>query len=322
MVKTDKCCYITDCIATEGYDWNYHRSVLKDILFDGEKPTTTFCPNWLMIKQYPQTIQQFEKVPAVNRRYELNDNELASEKLPNIIKYEDKDNFDENIFYLYEYKEDKQEPILVDVEHEIKIIMEVKNFELPSVINYKAIKKDFISDKEFEITNQDVKHQLFDKIIFPEIMLHTRPASLSSYQVYCLVRQYVKDNIDNKVARITSDYDFCFTVKKIIPLLEPETISYQNIFARTKRERSKIHYKTHSFKEVTIFEMTHAQSKYQGYTVINPIYADNELELKNKIDEFLYNLITIINRPLELCSNCNGTGYMGEIKKFNQKDVV
>jgi len=322
MVKTNIGCFITDCIAISGYDYSYHKSKLKDLFFDGEKPESTFYPNWLKIKKYPLSIQQIQTPPSINRRYELKDKDLSSEKLPLIIKEKDYDNYDEGIFSLYLYKRDEQEPILVDVEYEIQIVMEVDNFELPPVINYKAIKKESFSDKKFNITNTDIKHQLFDKMIFPEVMLHTRPCSISSQNLYSLVRQYIKDNIDTKVAKITSDYDFCFTVKKIIPLLEPETVSYTNIFAKTKKERNKIQYSTKSFKEIQIFEMTHAQSKYRDYTVIEPIHADNELELKNKIDEFLSNLIEIINKQMHLCPKCNGTGYIDEVKKINQKDLV
>ena len=218
MVKTDKGCFITDCMAIDGYDHNYHRSKLKDLFFDGEKPESTFYPNWLKIKQYPSTIQKMQTPPSINRRYELKDKDLASEKLPLVIMEEEYDNYDEDIFSLYAYKKDEQEPILVNVECNIQIVMEVDNFELPPVINYKAIKRCSYSDEEFTIINTDVKHQLFDKMVFPEIMLHTRPCSISSQNLYCLVRQYIKDNIDTKMAKITSDYDFCFTVKKIIPL--------------------------------------------------------------------------------------------------------
>jgi hypothetical protein len=62
--------------------------------------------------------------------------------------------------------------------------------------------------------------------------------------------------------------------------------------------------------------MTHDQSKYNNYTAIQPIYADNELELKNKIDEFLDSLITVINKPLSLCPYCKGTGYTEEITRI------
>jgi hypothetical protein len=311
MVKTDKGCFITDCTAISGYDWNYHQSKLENMFFDGEKPEPTFFANWVKIKKYPKTIQKLQTVPSINKRYELKDKELESNKLPLIIKHENMEN--ENILSLYEYKEDMQNAILVDVDCDIQIIMEVENFEVPPVINYKAIKRDSFSDKVFNITNKNIQHQLFDKIIFPEVMLHTRPCSISSQQLYCLVRQHIKENIDTKVARITSDYDFCFAVKKIIPLIEPQTVSYQNILARTKKERSKIVTKT--FKEIEIFEMTHDQIKYNNYTVINPIFANNETELKNKIDEFLNNLMEIINKPLQMCDKCGGSGYIEEIDK-------
>jgi len=68
--------------------------------------------------------------------------------------------------------------------------------------------------------------------------------------------------------------------------------------------------------------MTHDQKKYNNYTVINPIYADSEKELKNKIDEFLKLLIKIVNKPLEQCLNCNGTGYIDKIKLIKQDELI
>jgi hypothetical protein len=322
MVKTDNGCFITDCKAVSGYDWQYHRTKIDKIFFDGAYPSKTFSPNWLRISNYPTKIQELKQLPSINRRYELKDKNFASDKLPEVIKCEDRDNYDEDVFVLYNYKEDRQKPILIDVKCEINIVMEIENFSEPPVINYKAIKRDGWSDGEFQITNLSLDHQLFDKMIFPSIMLHSRPCSISSQNLYALVRQHIKDNIDNKFAKITSDYDFCFTVKKLVSLIEPENVSYHNLFARTKKERNKIHYAVNKFKEVQIFEMTHAQKRYENYTVIESIYADNEAELKNKIDEFLKNLMEIINKPLTMCLHCNGTGYTDEVKKINQEDLM
>lgn len=317
MVKTDKCCFISDCPVTEGYDWDYHRTKIDNIFFDGEKPQKTFSKNWLKIKQYPTTIQRLESKENINYRYEIDDVGLISDKLPLIILCNDKDNYSENIFSLYSYKSDPQEPELKDVKCKFDIVMEVNNFKISTEIKYDAVRKAFSSEKglttEYQITNENINHQLFDKMIFPEIMLHTRPCSISSQDLFNLVRQHIKTNIDNKVAKITSDYNFCFSVKKLIPLLEPETVSYTNMFARTKKERNKIKYSTKTFKEVDIFEMTHDRENYSGYTTIQPIFADSELELKNKIDEFLSNLMEIINKPLELCLHCKGTGYKDEM---------
>lgn len=57
-VQTNKGCFISDCTATGGYDYNYHRTALKDLLFDGKKPSDTYCMNWYYIEQYPTSIQK------------------------------------------------------------------------------------------------------------------------------------------------------------------------------------------------------------------------------------------------------------------------
>ena len=114
---------------------------------------------------------------------------------------------------------------------------------------------------------------------------------------------------------VTSNYAFCFEVKKLIPMIEPETIKYQNIFARTKRERNKIHTTVKRYEEKSIFEMTHEQEKYKGYTVIPEMCADSEAELKEKVDTWLESLIEIINKPLCQCPHCQGAGYVDKIEK-------
>ena len=314
MVKTDKVCYISDCDYLPGdYSYNYHRSQLTDILFDGKQPKETYLKNWLQIEKYPNKIQRYVNQPDINKRFELKNKEMESEKLPLIVKYKNKGDFDEDVIAnLYIPKSDKQEPVLQDVECEFNILFEIQNYELPPTIDYSVLKKVGWDEKKVKITNVNIKHQLLDKMIFPEIVLSSRPCSISSHDLYCIVRQYIKDNIDNKVARITSDYDFCFTVKKIVPLLEPVKFTYQNYFARTKRERSKIHHAVQKEKEITIFEMTHDQRKYESYPVLPGISAESEHELKEKIDTFLADLIKTINKPLELCEHCNGSGYKDE----------
>ena len=313
IVKTDKVCYISDCNALPGdYDYNYHRSQLTDIFFDGEKPKETYLKNWLQIKKYPTKMQKYVNRPDINKRYELKSIDLQSDKLPLVIKYEDKEKYDGSVIEsLYEFKSDKQEPVLEDVECEFNVLFEIENYEFPPVINYNVIKE--YNSSKVKVTNLDIEHQFIDKMIFPEIMLPSRPCSISSKNFYDIVRQYVINNIDTKVARITSNYDFCFTVKKIIPLIEPESFTYQKYFARTKKERSKIHYAIKETKEVEIFEMTHDQQKYQSYTVLQGLFAQNEHELKEKIDTFLSDLIETINKPLKLCPHCNGSGYEEQV---------
>lgn len=323
LVKTDSVCFITDCKKTSGYDYDYHRSRIDKLLFDGKLPSETFAKNWYQIDKYPTLIHRKITGERTNERYEIIDKDMISKKLPEIITMSESGNYEYEVrdkFYTYKYDTLPERKENIDVE--INIVLEVDNFIAAPTINYKGIRRWNYKDAPYEITNVDIQHQWLDKLIFPEVLLPSRPCSLSSKQVYDITRQYVRDNINGSKAKITSDYDFCFAVKKIVPLIEPETITYQNIFAKTKKERNKIRYSTKKFNELEIFEMTHDQDRYQSYTVIKPIYGDNEEDLKNKTDEWLSTLIEIINKPLNICHHCNGNGYLDDVKRIKQDEIL
>ena len=318
LIKTDKGCFISDCYATHGYDYNYHQSKIKELYFNGEQPYATYKGNWYYVKEYPEKIQTLVCGQRINERYELKNQELESEKLPLIIGYKDKDKYDNDVIdSLYSYKFDRASDYFKDVEYEIEEILDIENYTFPPQIEYKGIHKVNWNEETYKIKNCDVKHQLIDEIIYPEVMLHNRPCEFTSKQMYDITRQYILENIDNKVAKITSNYNFCFTVCKIIPLLEPETITYQNIFARTKRERSKVRTTIKKYEEKKIFEMTDVQERYKGYPVIPKVVANSETELKEKVDTWLAGLIEIINKPLCTCPTCSGNGYIDEIARVD-----
>lgn len=321
VIKANKVWFVQD---KERDRWKREYNI-EGLLLNSEKPKATFSKEWYQIEKPKNDILKIEhevKGEAINRRYEIKDKEFISEKLPEIINYEDREKYyDEDyegykiLDNFYDYKYDTAPDKIEEIETEINILLELEDYKFPTPFEFKAIHRWNYGDDTYAITRESISHQNLDKIIFPEIMLPSRPCSLSSKQMYDITRQYIKDNIDTKVAKITSDYDFCFAVKKIVPLLEPETFTYQNIFARTKRERAKIHYSTKEYKEVEIYQMTHKQENYRGYTAIEPLFANSEDELKEKVDKWLKELINIINKPLELCPHCNGTGYKDEIIK-------
>ncbi len=316
VVKTDKGCFISDCFATSGYDYNYHKSVIGRLLFNGKLPTATYYPNWYYIEGYPTLIQIEKEGNAINKRYELNNKSIATDKMPEIIPYEKKEDYNYDVIEnLYSFKYDREPNYLEEYPCEIQEVCEVDNYTFPPQIEYKGIHKWNYSDTPYTIKNADVQHQMLDKMIFPAVLLHESPCKFTSKQMYDITRQYILEHIDNSVAKITSNYDFCFTVRKLIPLIEPETISYKNIFARTKRERNKIHTSIKKYEEKDIFEMTYSPENYRGYTAIPEMCAKSESELKEKVDKWLDGLIEIINKPLCQCPECNGTGYVGDIEK-------
>jgi hypothetical protein len=314
LVKTPECCFITDCLKNSGYDYEYHRFTIQDLYFDGEKPETTFAKNWLRIKHVPKLVERQAANEYVNRRYELKDQELESEKLPRVIPYEEKDGFSGDIIEtLYRYQQDALPLRMEPVDVEIQTILTMEDYVEPS-FKQDAIGNWNYADRVYSITSANLGHQLLDKVIFPELCLAHRPCSLSSQQVYEITRQYVLSHIDTSVAEITSNYDFCFDISKLVPKVEPETITYQNILGRTKREREKVRTAVRSYSKYKIFQMTYSPRNYDRYTPIPAMYANSEEELKEKIDEWLETLMSIINAPIKECSACKGTGLCGEIE--------
>jgi hypothetical protein len=321
-VKTDKGCFISDCKATSGYDYQYHQPKIDKMFFNGKKPTGTYYPNWFYVEEYHTTIQREVRGACVNRRYELVDTTLQSNKMPLVIPCEDREKYNEAVFNLYKYIYDQEPDYMEDVECNIQVVCEIDNYNFPPKFEYKAIEKAGWNERQYTITNANVQHQMLDKMIFPPVLLHERPCKFTSKQMYDMTRQYILTHIDNSVATVTSNYNFCFEVKKLIPLIEPETIKYQNIFGRTKRERNKIHTTIKKYEEKSIFEMTHEQERYKGYSVIPEMFANSEAELKEKVDTWLEGLMEIINKPLCQCPHCQGTGYIDDIKKegFSYKE--
>lgn len=320
VVKTDGACFITDCMAKSGYDYNYHHSKLKDLYFDGELPKPSFKANWLVIPHFPQRIERKVAGAVINKRQEIRDTEMISAKLPPVIYYPlppemvDGDG-DFRYAALYEYNYDREPDHYEDVEIEWDLVIEVEDFQMPPKIELTGIHKWNYTTVPYTIKNDSVRHQKLDEMIFPEVLLHNRPCSFTSKTVYDITRQYVIENIDHSVAEITSNYDFCFEVQKKIPLHTPEKITYQNLFARTKRERNKLHTTIKEYRKHTVFEMTNLVDKYRDYTPIPDMFAENEAALEKKMHEWLTGLMAEINRPICECPHCCGRGIVDKIEK-------
>jgi len=158
--------------------------------------------------------------------------------------------------------------------------------------------------------------------MFPSILLPETPCIMSSEQMYKIVRQHIKQHINYDYAKITSDYDFCFTVKKKINLAEPFTQQWEVTKNNGKSYRPPRYDRRYvSVREVEIFEMTYAPKYYQGYTAIPSIEANNEDELKLKIDNICNEIIKVINEPFVDCPHCKGMGVISK-DKINVKEIV
>ena len=315
-IKTDNGYYIIE----DGLN-DYSSSNIYNYLFDGENPKSTYLKNWYLIDFALEKIEKMVNQPNINYRYELIDKKLSG-TFPELLTREEfcywgKGSFDSDHWVIKDewrdkkslYKEisDKQDPKPESMKFKFNIILEIDNIKEYAGLSYSVPKTRWEKDGKINITDKNIEHQTIDKIVFPEPVLTSKPSKFSSEDSYKIIREYVKQHINMKVAEITSDYDFCFTVKKRIKIKN-------NLITKTKDE----------YRVINIFEMTHSPNNYKGYTPIKGFVGKNHEDLKKNIDTYLNNLIEVINEPLIECSNCRGTGVINikKIKTNPEKKVT
>lgn len=295
---------------SDGFDGYGTKIPIYSLYFDGEKPKTTYKENWYSLTKKPTKIERIIK-KRVNERYVLDDYAMECDKFPKEIKLDDVDKYPYDVHDYYSRKYDNQFDEFEDITDEFYIhnLMFVDNLKMPDEWRYDARDESGWTKRDINIGLKNVTYSLIDKIVFPNILHHTRPCKMTGDKLYEILREYVKDNINNDYAKIESDYAFVFEVKKRVKLKEPETISYTNPFARTKKEKNKIHYKTKTHETFTILSVSPKHGE-RG-TLIKPIFGKNTDDLKNNIDKWLKSIIEVINSPVEICPHCAGTGHTG-----------
>lgn len=280
---------------------------------------------WVFLKDVHSIDSIEEKVAAKNTKigYELKIASLESPEIPltlsvaDVNEFTDDDGDDEWRFYsdyqalykpVYETSPEAWKP----VDYELCLLREIQvdNYEAPQKMavtmtegNYGG--KPFTYDLSSVVTYSDI-----EQMLTPEFMLHERPCSLSSQQVYKIVRNHIKNNIVNTVAEITSDYDFCFTVKRKVAV-KP----YVKKNEQLKNNGKSYHPPRFSSQSIThnsveIFEMTDAKAKYGKYSVIQGWEANSLRDMKEQMERYLQELMDEINKPVAQCTHCNGTGHV------------
>jgi len=335
VVKTPSKTFLSDRTDMKSYNSG---SSLKHMVINDEAPKQSFLEDWYFVKGELESLKTMESQSPINKRYDLKDPSMASDKFPSTItkeeavlgRDEDYDNIYSDIFKdiqsLYEYKEDAQESIIVDVEFEIVETMEFSELEESTGFSYLVQKTQWRHEGFRDLTEKEVRNQVLDRLVFPTIALPSRPCMLTSLQSYNIVRKHIQDNIDSKHAVITSDYDFCFTVKKKVKLSEQREwrVDVNNSIFQKRKRKSKWEKRYVNDREVEIFEMTHSPEGYCGYTPLPGFRGKTHNDLKKVIDEFLSELMAVINEPIEECKKCKGEGVqkIGKVKMDDDNKAV
>lgn len=305
--------------------YSYH--IFNGLIINGITESDTIKTNgYAQLASEVVSVQQKIQPTKKVLHYTLKDNELESSKLPLIVKhYRDEDSEEtklqgvEGYEALYEPVFEETEAKLMDVPF-VVINMGEYTIENPRNIKERKIKMKPVNDNwnnkavEEELSKVVVYDDIV-KLLTPEFALAQSPCKLTSHQMYRIVRQYLLENLDMKENVITSNYDFCFTVKKRVhtkPFITPE--SY--LVGRNKWKSKQV---TKNEKQVEVFEMTYSGYKgnggYDGYTCIPELHGDNLQDLSDKLDEYLYDLVYVLNKKVHECGCCNGTGHIVEKAK-------
>lgn len=290
--------------------------------------------SWWFLKDV-QTIETYELLKAganIQTGFVLKISSIASDEIPLELSMDDVKPYcdDEgdtvwanysDYYALYKPVHVKTEDVWVAEEFTVTTlrVLQVDSFEAPIKMEVKQTHDNYGGKPHTVDLASIVTYEDIERLLTPEFLLHERPCTLSSSQMYSIVRRHIKDNIDAKYATITSDYDFCFTVKRKVAI--KPFVNKTEIKTARGRSYSQPKFKTQSVqhKEVEIFEMTTQQKPYNSYTPISSYSANSLKEMQEFIQSYLAALMEEINKPVQECQHCGGTGHLIE-GKINTND--
>ena len=314
VIQTNRCAFI-----------RLKSGSFSGVTFDGKTPESTHFSRdgWLKLDVLakPGKVLRRVAIPLGNPRFELIDITNKTKKTPARMECCDvavNDGGDwlwlekyKEIKHLYHLVYDPQQYDCVAVELEWNVIQVVPSLEEYQEFGY-IVQYDrggWQSEGTRRIGPNEVEYVVLDRILYPDILLPTRNCSLTSSQSYEIIRKHVQIHLNRAAAEITSDYDFCFTVKKSIKLAKPYTTRYEH---KKNNGRSysppRLKQTLHTIRTVEVFEMTKAEKPWQNYTPIPPFKGENLNALKANIDRYLDELMAYLNEPLVDCKCCGGAG--------------
>ncbi|WP_345806218.1 hypothetical protein [Bacillus subtilis] len=284
-IKTNNCFLVSDNIESK----RYFNSQLDELLFDGKRATETYKSDWFKLDKEPSVIEKQMPAKKINHRYELKEGFQETDLTPQVI----------NVSYIDEESE----------YYEVKGLYELKFEEVPQQNEKIEFEMNVIEEIDGELKlqshNFNLNYNLLDRIQTHPMLLETKPCYLSHEESYKIIRNHIKANINPKFARITSDYDFCLTVVKVLELYKPHEYIV-DLNAMYKRRKPKLEKRFQTKREVEIYNV--APKAYQSYPIVEPFSGKDVEDLKSNIKKFLDDLMAKINEPLVECKCCKGRG--------------
>lgn len=291
---------------------------IKDALgfvFDGEKPIQSWKRDWFKVKSVDNVKKVIPEVKTV-KGYILSDEYVSTEAMPKNVS---KDFFGEEywghkLYSLYNPEYEVTPETTEDIDYEVNVVAEIEGELVQHTIKFPVYGRyPNLDGKNWSVTNDRLKLGLLDEIITPDILQQERPCELSSEDSYKIIRTHIKDNIDPKVASITSDYEFCLTVEKRIPLAEKESYTVDEnftLFGRKRKPKFVTKYKVERKTPIYKIAPKIKGRVYEGYPEAPIFRGENAKNLEENIKDYLEEIMKEINKPIKDCPTCKGEGIL------------
>ena len=309
--------------------WSYQNLQALNIVEINGKDVTSLVPNngWYHFEGELKDFKKRNPPKKEQTGWKLINPEIASDKIPLALNMEqlkqawdsDEDEYTYHGAYaslasLYQadYTELPAEIAPVEVDLVKLRDLHIENYEAPSEMKIQVQEGNYGDKLQVQDLSKVAVFADIERMLTPDFLMHTLPCSLTSEQVYKIVRAHILNNIDGKVARVTSNYDFCFTVEKIIET-KPYKVKTEKLTSGMRRYKPpRFTTATKTTKQQKIFEMTwkgaHHGGGYTGYTCIELWEANSLQELYEYMQQYLKDLMLEINKPVVECQHCNGLG--------------
>ena len=302
-------------LVVEANNGVFIKGIKNNYRVNGYTLKPSFNREWFVSESFPSGITEPISVPSDNYRYELKEEYQNMTQLKKILDVDEvaivgeynqrewKGEYEHlSPFYklLYDVHPDKYVEVSFEIVYHLKIDKSIGEtlFSLPSMYNIKHVSS---------VISSNLLRNTVDTMLFPDIVQEHLPCRLNKEDAYRIIRYHISTNIDPKWAKITSDYDFCFTVEKRLPLAEPYEYNREVVKNSLKSYNPKRYTRVYvNERPVKIFEM--APKPYTHYPLAPEFEAKDEKELKQKVETYLKEIMQKINAPLIECPHCKGHG--------------
>lgn len=297
---------------------------LDGVNINNKQPETTLLDSWVYVEGEEEvlSLQKLGSAQYINPRWELIDEDLKKLGAKDVLTqeeagewYDDDDGYcvSSEVKYGKYYKRvyDKIEPVMEDQLFEATLLGHIEEslLEGTSTPVYTLKETDLYHPSEKKVDlSQVVEYGEIAKMLCCPLTIHNQPCSINRKTSYNIIRNYIKENIDGKYAQVSSDYDFCFSVLKVIsikPYTETTQITKSNGRSYAKPKFNK---RTIEAKTTKVFETS--PEGYSKYPLAPSFKGDNLQDLAENVKLYLDELMDIINQPVKECSSCNGTGHI------------